>query len=109
MAGTFNAKVLAEGQLPTSKTALYTVPASTVAYVKLFDMLNTNAAQQTIIIYLNTAGTSRSYGRAILEINEFASVLSDSETIELQAGDTIEAQTTTASAVDYTITGVEET
>lgn len=105
----FTAKVLADGQLPNTKTTLYTVPASTKAYVKFFSVFNTNAAAQTVIIYAKkSGGTSRVIGRTVLQQNESARVIEIGEALNLGAGDVIEGQTTTASAVDYMITGAEE-
>lgn len=106
----FTAKVLAEGQLPTAKGTLYTVPASTKAFVKFFSLFNTNAAAQTIIIYAKkSTGTSKVIGRCVLQENEGARVIEIGEAVNLEAGDTIEGVTTTATAVDYFITGAEET
>lgn len=102
-------KVLGSGQLPTSKGTLYTVPGSTSAYVKFLRVHNTNAATQTVIIYANTAGTSRIIGRAVLAQNETAEVIDSGAALTLETGDLIEGVTTTSSAVDYVITGAEET
>lgn len=109
MAGTFTGKVMGEGQLPNTKGTLYTVPASTVAFVKRITLFNTNAAQQTINVYLNPGGTSRQWRKYVLEQYESAEVLEAGDAVILEAGDLIEADTTTAAAVDYVISGVEET
>lgn len=108
MAGTFTAKLLAEGQLATSWAAIYTVPASTAAYIKDIWVFNTNAAAQTIEIRINGSGTGRKRTRLTLNINESADIL-EGNGFTLEAGDSIEAQTTTATAVDYTVHGVQET
>lgn len=104
----FTGKVLGEGQLPNTKTAIYTVPASTVAYIKRFSLFNDNAADQTVIIYVKPGATSRKWRRYVLAQNESAEVLEAGDSLILEAGDQIEAETTTASAVDYVISGVEE-
>lgn len=109
MAGTFAAKVLSDGFLAIAQAAIYTVPASTVAYVKQLYLFNVNAATQTVILYLNTSGTARRWKTLTLALNESADIFEDGESTTLQVGDTIEAVTTTASAVAYTTTGVEET
>lgn len=109
MAGTFTAKVLAEGQLANSKGTLYTCPALTTAYVKFFSLFNTNAAGQTIIVYFKPGATSRKAWRGVLAQNESARIIDKDETVQLEAGDLIEGETTTAAAVDYVITGIEET
>lgn len=106
MAGTFVAKAIADGQLPTTKGTLFAIPALTWAYVKNITVFNTNAATQTVLLYLNTTGTSRRIARFVLAQNEWAEY---TQPRELEAGDLIEGETTTASAVDYTIDGVLET
>lgn len=105
----FTAKVLAEGQLATSKGTLYTVPASTKAYIKFFNIFNTNAATQTVNIYLKPGSTSRQVIRLSLAQYESANLLDILGSFTLEAGDLIEADTTTGTAVDYVITGIEET
>jgi len=107
----FVGKTLADGQLPTTQTALYTVPASTRAIIKSFDLINNIATVQTVQIWIKrSGGTSR---RAVnvgsLSIDERIEALSDGESWTLAAGDSIEGMTTTAAAIDYTITGAEET
>jgi hypothetical protein len=106
MSGTFTAKVLAEGQVASTKGTLYTVPASTKAYVKSITFYNTNAATQTLNVYLKPGATSRQIYRVSL-----AQYATYELTVPylLEAADLIEADTTTGTAVDYVITGVEET
>jgi hypothetical protein len=105
MAGTFTADLLADGQLPAAKAAIYTVPGSTVAYVRTIKLYNTNAATQTILVYIN-GGTSRKQYRCVLAVNESAEI---DDRLTLGAADTIEAESTNAASVDYTVHGVEET
>jgi hypothetical protein len=106
MAGTFTAKVLAEGQADSpGPTAIYTVPASTTAYVRLLRFFNTNATQQIVQVNIN-AGTSRQLYR--LSIAENASDTIE-EPLILEASDAILVGTTTASALNYIVCGVEET
>ena len=109
MAGTFTTAVLADGQLPSTQGTLFTGPAVTVTYVKRISLFNTNAAAQTIQLWLNVGGTPRKWRRYVLNEDESAEVLETGDAIILEAGDTIEAITTTASAVDYYICGVKET
>lgn len=103
-----NGKVLADGQMATTKTAMYTVPAATTAYIRNINLFNTNAAEQTIIIYLNTSGTSRQIARIILAQNESAHLLDLGECIVLEAADVLEGLTTTATAVDFVVLGGTE-
>lgn len=109
MSGTFTPKVMADGQVATSKGTLYTVPASTSAYVKSITFFNTNAATQTLNVYLKPGATSRQIRRVSLAQYESYDVLDGLGPIVLETGDLIEADTTTGTAVDFIITGVEET
>lgn len=110
MAGTFVAKSIADGQVANAQGAIYTVPAVTIAYVKQVTLYNTNAAAQTITIWLTrSGGTARKIRRFIIAQHESIDLLDDGDTLELSTGDKIEAQTTTATAVDYVVMGVEET
>lgn len=106
---TFTARPLAQGQLPSSVDAIYTVPGEVAAYVKQVFLFNGNAATQTIDLWLNTGGVSLHWRRLVLEQNESADVLEHGESLQLESSDSIEAVTPTAASVDYTITGVEET
>lgn len=109
MAGTFVGKVLGEGQVASSKGTLYTVPSSTTAYVRSASFHNTNAATQTLIVYANPGGTSRIIGYFTLAQHETAYLVTGGDALVLETGDLIEAVTTTATAVDYLITRLEET
>lgn len=99
-------KVLAEGQVANTKTTIYTVPALTSAYVKYASFFNTSPTPQTVVLYINASGTSRVLRRAVLAQNEQMIV---DQPVTLETGDTLEAETTTASVVDYVVTGAEET
>lgn len=106
----FIAKTLADGQLAITQTVLYTVPALTTCYVKRFSIFNTNAAEQTVEVWINPSGSAaRRWRRYVLAQNESADMLDDSDALLLPPGAKIEARTTTASAVDYFVMGVEET
>lgn len=109
MSGTFNADAIADGTLPTSQTAIYTVPGATDLYLKQLFLFNKNAADQTILVYLNIGGTARLWRRLVLALNESADLLEHGETVTLPAGAKIEAMTTTLNAVDYVITAILET
>lgn len=99
-------KVLAQGQLANSKTTIYTVAASTVAFIKQLRVFSTGSGQ-TVSIYLNPGGTSRKYAQFVLTTGESADVFE--MPIQLEAGDLIEADSTSATTVDYVLTGVEQT
>lgn len=100
---------MADGQVATTWGAIYTAPGSTKAILRSVDFFNTNAATQTLEIrIIRSGGTARQTIRIELLQNETARLLTDSEVLVLSTGDAIQAQTTTATAVDFTITGATE-
>jgi hypothetical protein len=105
----FTSKVLASGQLGAAKATIYTVPGATKAYVKYFSVVNTGVGSEVVKVYVNPAGTSRRIPSGTLASGESASLLTNGEVLILEAGDLIEAETTSAATVDYFICGVEET
>jgi len=103
----YTIKNLANGQLPSSLGDLYTVPSGTSAIVRSITLVNTNTTAETInIYYLQSGGTAR----RILP-KDFQLTAGNSLTVDviltLGAGDKIQGVTTTASSVDYVISGVE--
>ena len=95
--------VLAEGFVPdTTPADIFNAGADEV-WVKLVTLFNDDAAQQAVVLYvLRSGGTTRKVARYVLDQNESASW--DLE-IALGPGDSIQAVTTTASAVHYTVSG----
>lgn len=107
MAGIFVAKLLAVGNVDdAAMSALYTAPALTTTYLKNVRFFNDNASVQTMVVAIERSGTTRKYGRVVLNQNEFADEWED---VALSAGDIIKAQTTTNAAVRFHVFGVEET
>lgn len=105
----FTSKPFADGTLPTSKGTLYAAPADVLcSYVKRIAFHNDNAAEQTILVYVNFTGTSRKWRRYVLAQNESVDLLDHGDVLHLGPNDLLEAQTTTGSAVSYIVTGVEE-
>lgn len=104
----FAPKAIADGQLPTTLGVLFTATASIGTYVKEFTVFNNNAVNQVIETFVNRQGVERSWRRLEIELNEQGDLLTDGETMMLEQGDTISGRTTTATAVDFIISGVEE-
>lgn len=105
MANVFTTKNAANGQVANTKTTIYTA-SSVTAYRPCVTFFNTNAATQTITLYYKaSAGTSRSLRQ--FSLAQFQSAVFD-ERLILNTGDVLEAVTTTASAVDYTVSLTEE-
>jgi hypothetical protein len=105
----FTAKPLSDGQLSDSQAAIYTVPADTAAYVKFLSLYNTSASPQTVTLWINVSGTARAWKQFVLQQDDFEDIMPAGLVLTLETGDTIEAVSTDASAVDYVISGVEET
>ena len=104
----FTAASLADGQLASTKGTIYT-SSSVKTVVKALTVFNTNAADQTVSLYVKRSGSSsRQFFRAILAQNEFSYALSDGEVFVLSDGDVIEGDATNATAVDYSIMGATE-
>jgi hypothetical protein len=100
-------KLLAEGQVPAIKGTLYTVPANTKAIIRTVTFANVAATTEIVNLYVKqSGGTSRRISRAQISINEFAH---EEDIGTLEPGDEIEAYTTNATSVDYTVHGVEQT
>ena len=97
---------LADGQLPNVVGTLFTATVSTI--IRSFDVYNDGGSQQEVIVYiLRDGSTTRKVGRAELKANEFAEVLSDGKVWVLSVDDSIQAESSNANQVDYTITGAE--
>ena len=99
-------KVIAEGQLSDSKATLYTVPASTSAYVSKMVFLNTSATPQTVEVFLKPGATSRRI-IYVTTLQQYETIIWSSG-IVLETGDLIEGNSTTVNVVDYVIMGVTE-
>jgi hypothetical protein len=100
-------KILADGQLASSKTTIYTVPASSQAIIRTVSFTHVAGGTQTVILYVKKiSGISRVFSRAVLLANEFAH---EEDIGTLDTGDVLEAETTNAASVDFTVMGVEVT
>jgi hypothetical protein len=98
-------KVLYEGQLPNSKTTLYTVPTSTKTYITSIIAFNTGGGTNTVTMYYKPGSTSRKIFAASVEAG---GRLDYSGGDVLEDGDLIEGLATNATQVDCIIMGIEE-
>lgn len=100
-------KSLADGQLGTTKATLYTAPTSKQAVISTIRLVNTSSSAVKINLYFKASGgTSRRLLPKDMEFGaRFSAVLDDE--ITLEAADIIEGDATIASAVDYIISGIE--
>jgi len=107
MANVFTSKILAEGQLASSTTTVYTVPGSTTTSITSARFNNRGSTIETIELWVRPSSTDRRIARVILDPGETL-LLTDDDIIILEAGDLFRANTTNATTVDYVICGVEE-
>lgn len=96
-------KTLADGQLPNTKTTLYTTPASTQVEIESILVFNTGAGNNTVKLYIKPGGTSRQICGFTLATKESAII----SRIPGGAGMLIEGEATNALEVDYIIAGGE--
>lgn len=109
--------ILIDGLVPTTRTVIYRVGTTgsdfrtdvinfdeiKVTKITLFNNIQT---QQTIILYVKKRfGEFRKVRQIQLKINESADYLEDGEFLPLHPGDELEAETTTADAVDFVVYG----
>jgi len=103
--------VLAMGKVSDTKSDIFEVTRFDVYKGSKIDVtkitfFNTNAADQTVILYLiDNSGTEAEIVRFELLQNERGECLEPSELLDLENGDRIQAETTTADAVNYVVYG----
>jgi len=103
----FTYKSLADGQLGTSKTTLYTCPASTSAIVSKIHLVNTSGSEIEINIYFKASGgTSRRICPKDMILKAGYMAVLDDEVV-MEAADIIEGDAETANVIDYVISGVQ--
>lgn len=106
-------KELGDGQLPSSKTTLYTVPADKTALIMRITLINTAGSTKVVNLYKKASGgTSRriiekDWTLAIAGAASGASRYTFIGPLTLEEGAEIEGDAATAAVVDFTISGVE--
>ena len=98
-------KSLADGQLANSKGTIYKTPASTQTIIKRITLVNTNTATENVNLYFKASGgTSRRIIVQDVPLAAKALLIMDDE-VTMEAADILEGDTTTASKVDFVISG----
>jgi len=106
MAATYTEKRAASGQLASSLTTIYTVPALTTALLTQLWLYNTSTTvAQGITIAIND-GVDRTIATLTLQPLEYATV--DLSGMALNAADLLKSFTTTATTVNYALSLVEK-
>lgn len=105
----YTAKPLGQGQLANSKGTLYTVPGATTTLITRGSLVNTTAGALTVNLYLKTAaGSSRRIIPKDLSLAAGASYdLRGGHVVD--AGGLIEGDASSATSVDYFLSGLEIT
>ena len=98
---------LADGQVASTSTLVYQAPGNQSVTLTYLSLYNTNATKQTVNVYILRSGssTARQIRRFTLEQYQHAQGISAEEQPTLSPADKILMSTTTASAVDYVISG----
>ena len=104
----FTAASLADGQLGTSPASIYTA-TGVKAIIKSATLFNTDSSKHTIGVYITRSGGTR---RQIASI-ELAAGVGDNAVpsggcIVLSSGDTLEAEASVGSVVDFVVMGATE-
>lgn len=97
-------KNLDSGQIASSLTTEYTVPASTVTELTNLLLYNTNTSTETITVAINN-GSDRTIATVVLDTLEYASL--DLSGVALTTGWIVKLGTTTASKVNFFLSGIE--
>lgn len=97
------------GQLPDSSGVIYTCPADTQTIVSLITYVNSGAGPNNVNLYFRPSGGT---DRSIMEQDLALATLDLKEIrgpITMLEGDTLEADATNPSEVDFAIFGVQIT
>ena len=98
---TYSAGTLSDGQVAATWGAVYTATGPTL--VRSIEIYNTGSTVETVAVGITrSGGTRRQIRQVLLSANEAASF---DEVYSLSTGDSLDAQTTTATQVDYVVMG----
>lgn len=103
--------ILADGQVSDSKAIIFEVGDSAVldttkALIEKIVVFNTVSTEQTVNLFVKKRfGVSRQLRQFTLQRHTGGEYLEPGETLPIDLGDEIEAETTTAGAVDFVVFG----
>jgi hypothetical protein len=102
----FSPAHLADGQLPSSKGTLFTVPSLNVAILKSIILVNTDTVNpMTVNLFANFGSGSRRITPTDMILPPGAKY-EDSSNVTLEAGDILEGSCSSAAKVDFSLGGV---
>jgi len=100
-------KLLADGQLPSSKGTLYTGPTNVRTLIKCITLCNTHSTDaRTVNLYV-----SRGTSRRIIDVDKSIAGKASyvfSEPIVIGPTELLEGDASAATSVDYSVHGVQE-
>jgi len=97
---------LADGTVAAAKGAIYTVPLSSSAKVSWLSLHNATGGNEVVILYIRRRGTSRRFHQVTVDSSGgSARIVDELEQLPLSGGDSIEAQSSNAGAVEYVVGG----
>lgn len=104
--------ILGDGTLEITPTPIFSLNRGPFlqkknASVAKITFFNTAATAETAILYIRKANTTpiRELRQFVLQQNEGGEYLEPGEVLDLQNGDELQAETTTASAVNFIVVG----
>lgn len=104
----FTATSLADGQIAATVVTIY-APSGLKAIIKAVELFNTGAGSELVKLYVTrSGGTRRQLRQVSIGASGSASILTDGMTWILSDGDALEAETSTATTVDYVVMGATE-
>jgi hypothetical protein len=98
---------LAQGQLAATVGTIYTAPVGKTAYLKSVYLHNTGSTDQTIKIYINGATTADKILEGIVSGKDLFE-WDIAYNITLTTGQTLQAESTSATTVNYFVYGGTE-
>ena len=102
--------ILADGQVATVQSVIFEVDQTSIlpanVTIEKITFFNTNEIAQTAVLFLKSRfGVVRELRQFQLKENEGGEYLEPGEVLTIGIGDQLLAQTTTAAAVDFVVTG----
>lgn len=96
---------IVDGQVGKTRSTLLTVPVRAKYFLSFWSLFNTSSTVQTVKVFIKPKLVSRQIEEYTLASKGSARVLTEGEILPLEAGDIVQAETTSDGAVDFVISG----